>query len=101
MNGLTAAVVIFFLLMCVKRLLLSLTLLLRYDTRTHAHTSTHTDEHMNTHVDIHARRPDITYNARYTFATFFASLFSRRFISIDVPFLFCFFCFLFFKLLLL
>ena len=32
MNGPTAAVVIFFLLMCVKRLLLSLTPLLRYDT---------------------------------------------------------------------
>ena len=35
MNGPTAAVVIFFLLMCVKRLLLSLTPLLRYDTHTH------------------------------------------------------------------
>ena len=32
MNGPTAAVVIFFLLMCVKRLLLSLTPLLQYDT---------------------------------------------------------------------
>ena len=32
MNGPTAVVVIFFLLMCVKRLLLSLTPLLRYDT---------------------------------------------------------------------
>ena len=32
MNGPTAAVVISFLLMCVKRLLLSLTPLLRYDT---------------------------------------------------------------------
>ena len=34
MNGPTVAVVIFFLLMCVKRLLLSLTPLLRYDTLT-------------------------------------------------------------------
>ena len=34
MNGPTAAVVIFFLLMCVKRLLMSLTPLLRYDTHT-------------------------------------------------------------------
>ena len=42
MNGPTAAVVIFFLLMCVKRLLLSLTSLLRYDTHTHTHTHTHT-----------------------------------------------------------
>ena len=38
MNGPTAAVVIFFLLMCVKRLLLSLTPLLRYDTHTHTFT---------------------------------------------------------------
>ena len=38
MNGPTAAVVIFFLLMCVKRLLLSLTPLLRYDTHPHTHT---------------------------------------------------------------
>ena len=36
MNGPTAAVVIFFLLMCVKRLLFSLTPLLRYDTHTHS-----------------------------------------------------------------
>ena len=35
MNGLTAAVVIFFLLMCMKRLLLSLTPLLQYDTHKH------------------------------------------------------------------
>ena len=35
MNGPTAAVVIFFLLMCVKRLLLSLTPLLPYDTHAH------------------------------------------------------------------
>ena len=35
MNGPTAAVVIFFLLMCVKRLLLSQTPSLRYDTHTH------------------------------------------------------------------
>ena len=42
MNRPTAAVVIFFLLMCVKRLLLSLTPLLRYDTHTHTHTHTHT-----------------------------------------------------------
>ena len=38
MNGPTAAVVISFLLMCVKRLLLSLTPLLRYDTYAHAQT---------------------------------------------------------------
>ena len=38
MNGPTAAVVIFFLLMCVKHLLLSLTSLLRYHTHTHTHT---------------------------------------------------------------
>ena len=49
MNGPTAAVVIFFLLMCVKRLLLSLTPLLRYDT--HTHTRTHTHTHTHTHVD--------------------------------------------------
>ena len=42
MNGPTAAVVIFFLLMCVKRLLFSLTPLLRYDTHTHTITHTHT-----------------------------------------------------------
>ena len=41
MNGPTAAVVIFFLLMCVKRLLLSLTPLLWYDTHTPTHTHTH------------------------------------------------------------
>ena len=41
MNGPTAAVVIFFLFMCVKRLL-SLTPL-RYDTHTHTHTDTDTD----------------------------------------------------------
>ena len=35
MNGPTAAVVIFFLLMCMKRLLLSLRPLLRYDTHIH------------------------------------------------------------------
>ena len=40
MNGPTAAVVIFVLLMCVKRLLLSLTPSLRYDTHTHTHTHT-------------------------------------------------------------
>ena len=45
MNGPTAAVVIFFLLMCVKRLLLSLAPLLRYDTHTHTHTHTHTGTH--------------------------------------------------------
>ena len=45
MNGPTAAVVIFFLLMCVKRLLLSLTPLLRYDTHTHTHTHTHAHTH--------------------------------------------------------
>ena len=47
MNGPIAAVVIFFLLMCVKRLLLSLTPLLRYDTHTNTHTHTH--KHTHTH----------------------------------------------------
>ena len=42
MKGPTAAAVNFFLLMYVKRLLLSLTPLLRYDTHTHTHTHTHT-----------------------------------------------------------
>ena len=42
MNGPTAAVVILFLLMCVKHLLLSLTPLLRYHTHTHARAHTHT-----------------------------------------------------------
>ena len=58
-NGPTAAVVIFFLLMCVKRLLLSLTPVLRYDTYTqkHTHTYTHTRTctHMHTHAHTHAR----------------------------------------------
>ena len=49
MNGPTAAVVIFFLLMCVKRLLLSLTPLLRYDTHTHTRTCTHARTHAYTH----------------------------------------------------
>ena len=43
MNGRTAAVVIIFLLMCVKRLLLSLTPLFRYDTHTHKHTRSQGD----------------------------------------------------------
>ena len=43
MNGPTAAVVIFFLLMCVKRLLLSLTPLLRYDTHVRACANTNTN----------------------------------------------------------
>ena len=62
MNGPTAALVIFFFLMCVKRLLLSLTPLLRCDTHTHTHTHTHTNKHKkltqaqektdkNTHTD--------------------------------------------------
>ena len=42
MNRPTAAVVIFFLLMCMKRLLLSLTPLLRYDTHTHTCARAHT-----------------------------------------------------------
>ena len=51
MNGPTAAVVIFFLLMCVKCLLLSLTPFLWYDTHTHTHTHTHA--HTHTHTDTH------------------------------------------------
>ena len=43
MNEPIAAVVIFFLLMCMKSLILSLTPFLRYDTHTHTHTHTHTD----------------------------------------------------------
>ena len=61
MNGPTADVVIFFLLMCVKRLLLSLTPLLRYDThaqrnrQTNTHTHTHTHTHDNVHVHTQLR----------------------------------------------
>ena len=53
----TAAGVIFFLLKCVKHLLLSLTPLLRYDTHTHthAHTHTHTHTHTNTHTQTHTK----------------------------------------------
>ena len=52
MNGPTAAVVIFFLLMCVKRLLLSLTPFLRYDTHTQTHTHTHTNTHTQTGMRV-------------------------------------------------
>ena len=55
MNGPTAAVVIFFLLMCVKCLLLSLTPLLRYDTDTHTHIPTHTHIHTNTHTNTYTQ----------------------------------------------
>ena len=61
MNGPIAAVVIFFLLMCVKRLLLSLTPLLRYDT--HGHTK-HTQK--------------ITYRERLAHTYIFFSFFLSR-----------------------
>ena len=50
MNGPTAAVEIFFLLLCVKRLLLSLTPLLHYDTHTRVHARAHTHTHTHTHA---------------------------------------------------
>ena len=55
MNRPIAAVVIFFLLMCVKRLLLSLTPFLQYDTHTHTRTHTHTHTHARTHTRTCAR----------------------------------------------
>ena len=62
MNGPIAAVVIFFLLMCVKRLLLSLTPLLRYDTHTHKETDKQT--HTHTHTHTHTRQRTHTYTAK-------------------------------------
>ena len=79
--------------MCVKRLLLSLTPLLRYDTRTHAHTSTHTHEHMNTHVDMHPhvqQCDDTFYNTSYTlcYNIFAVTVFPRS--TLIGAFFFCF-----------
>ena len=53
MNGPIAAVLISFLLMCVKCLLLSLTPFLRCDTHTHTHTHRHTQTHTHTHTHRH------------------------------------------------
>ena len=62
MNGPTAAVVIFFLLMFMKHLLLSLTPLLRYDTHTYRHTDTHT----HTHTYMHTHALTDTHTCTYT-----------------------------------
>ena len=59
MNGPTAAVVIFFLLMCVNLLLLSLTPLFPYNTTTHTHAATHfTAAFMDTTVH-HLESPEL------------------------------------------
>ena len=52
MNGPTAAVVLFFLFMCVKCLVLSLTPLLRYDTHTLTHIQTHTHTHTLSNLSV-------------------------------------------------
>ena len=70
MNGPTAAVVIFFLLMCVKCLLLSLTPFLRYDTHKDTDTDTHTHTHTHTHARTHTRRLVYTSKTRVIPRTF-------------------------------
>ena len=62
MNWPTAAAVIFFLLMCVKLLLLSLTPLLRYDT--HTHTRARTLNYTLTYAHAHT----LNYTLRYAHA---------------------------------